>query len=56
MNNWTSLYIKLNGEMKKIGNICPSTGAMSLYFEYYNYYDSPDLYYVDSQGLYKQFN
>lgn len=50
---WTALYIKLlDGTMKRIGNIQLSssdeprfeTGAMSLYYEYTRYHDSPDLY------------
>lgn len=54
--NWTTLYVKLNGEMKRIGNVNPKTGAVSLYSDGYKYYDSPDLYYVDSQGNYQQYS
>ena len=54
--NWTTLYVKLNGEMKRIGNVNSKTGAVSLYAEGYQYYDSPDLYYVNAQGLYQQYS
>jgi len=56
VTNWTTLYVKLNGEMKRIGNVNPKTGAVSLYSEGYKYYDSPDLYYVNTQGLYRNIN
>lgn len=53
--NWTALYVKLNGDMKRIGNVNPSTGAASFYPEGFKYSDSLDLYYVDKQGLYSSF-
>lgn len=57
MTKWTALYIKLlDGTMKRIGNIQPSTGAMSLYYECTRYHDSPDLYFVDEQGNYEQYS
>jgi len=55
-SNWTTLFVKLNGEMKRIGNVNPSTGAASFYPEGFKYSDSLDLYYVNAQGLYQQYN
>ena len=63
-NKWTALYVKLNGDMKRIGNVNPSTGAVSFYPEGFKYNDctskalsySPDLYYVNDKGLYQQYN
>lgn len=51
-NKWTTLYVKLDGQMKRIGNVNLSTRAISLYAEGYKYYESPDLYYADINGNY----
>ena len=56
MNKWTTLYVKENGEMKRIGNVNPATCAVSMYFEGLQYYDSGDLYFVNEQGLYQRLN
>ena len=53
--NWTTLFVRLNGQMKRIGNINLQTGDMSLYSEGYEYYESGDLYYVDSNGDYQPY-
>ena len=42
--NWTTLYVKLNRQMKRIGNINPKTGDVNLYSEGNKYYESGDLY------------
>jgi hypothetical protein len=55
INKWTALFVKLNGEMKRVGNVNPSTGAVNFYLEGYKYSDSPDLYYVNELGLYEQY-
>jgi hypothetical protein len=63
INKWTALFVKLNGEMKRVGNVNllrrssanPSTGAINFYLEGYKYSDSPDLYYVNELGLYEQY-
>ena len=54
--NWTTLYVKLNEQMKRIGNINPKTGDISLYTGGYEHYKSGELYYVDSNGDYQQYN
>lgn len=56
MNRWTALYINLNGEMKKIGNVNPATKEIIMYPEGISYYDSPDLYYINNHGLYQSLN
>ena len=54
--NWTTLYVKLEGQMKRIGNINPKIGDVSLYSEGNKYYKSGDLYYVNSRGDYQQYH
>ena len=53
--NWTTLYVKLNRQMKRIGNVNLKTKDISLYTEGYEYYKSSELYYVDSNEEYQQY-
>lgn len=53
MNRWTGLFVNINGVMKKIGNVNPSTRDVSLYSDGHQYYEIETLYYVDNHGLYQ---
>lgn len=55
ITTWTTLYVKLNGKMKRIGNINPKTGDVNLYSEGNEYYESGDLYYVNSSEDYQRY-
>ena len=54
--NWTTLYIKLNEQMKRIGNVNLKTKDISLYTGGHKHYKSDELYYVDSNGDYQQYH
>ena len=53
MNRWTGLFVNVDGDMKRIGNVNPETKAVSLYPEGHYYSDTETLYYVDNHGLYQ---
>ena len=60
--NWTTLYVKLNGEgeqsetqMKRIGNVNLKTKDISLYTGGYEHYKAGELYYVDSNEDYQRY-
>ena len=53
--NWTTLYVKLNEQMKRIGNVNLKTKDISLYTEGHEHYESGGLYYIDSSGDYQQY-
>ena len=42
--NWTTLYVKLNEQMKRIGNVNLKTKDISLYTGGHEHYESGDLY------------
>ena len=54
--NWTTLYVKLNRQMKRIGNVNLKTRDISLYTGGYEHYKSSELYYVDSNEDYQQYH
>ena len=54
--SWTTLYVKLNGQMKRIGNVNLETKDISLYTGGYEHYKSGELYYVDSNEDYQQYH